>query len=250
MSILVIAIVAFIYKDIVFDRILLGPKSPEFITNRLLCEFGQIVKIPKLCINTVPMEIISIKMAGQFSMHIMVSMVAGFIVAFPYVFFQFWRFIVPALYPQEKKVARGAVAVSSLLFILGVLFGYYIITPLSIHFFSSYSVSDTVTNQINLISFVSTIASILLASGIVFELPILVFFLSKIGLITPGFLKKYRRHALVVILIVAAIITPPDIFSQLLVSLPLIILYEIGIVISRSIERKRQRQEAINSSGS
>ena len=164
-AIVIGAIAAFIFKDILFNKILLAPKSPEFITNRLLCQFGQIVNVPKLCINTVPMELISIKMAGQFSMHIMVSLVAGIVVAFPYVFFQFWRFIVPALYPKEKSVARGAVFVSSLLFMLGIGFGYFIISPLTIHFFSSYSVSDAVTNQINLVSFVSTISSMLLSSG-------------------------------------------------------------------------------------
>jgi sec-independent protein translocase protein TatC len=250
LSILVVAIVAFIFKDILFNKILLAPKFPEFVTNRLLCELGRIVRIPKLCININPLELISIKMAGQFSMHIMVSLIAGFVVAFPYVFYQFWEFIVPALYPKEKKVASGAVLVSSLLFILGVLFGYYIITPLSIHFFGSYSVSEDVTNQINLVSFVSTIASILLASGIVFELPILVYFLSKIGLITPKFMKKYRKHSLVIVLILSAIITPPDIFSQMLVALPLVILYEVGIVISRRIEKKRIKQEEIESSES
>ena len=249
-SIFVVAIVAFIFKDILFNKILLAPKSPEFITYRLFCKVAEIVKIPRLCIQTVPMELISIKMSGQFSMHIMVAFVAGFIVAFPYVFYQFWRFIVPALYPKEKSVARGAVAVSSLLFLLGVAFGYFIITPLTIQFFSSYSVSDEVTNQINLISFVSTNASGLLSCGVIFELPILVYFLSKIGLITPKFLKKYRKHALVLILFLAAVITPPDIFSQLVVSLPLIILYEVGIIISRRIEKRRKKQEVIDSSGS
>jgi sec-independent protein translocase protein TatC len=249
-SIFVVAIVAFIFKDILFNKILLAPKSPEFITYRLFCKVAEIVKIPRLCIQTVPMERISIKMSGQFSMHIMVAFVAGFIVAFPYVFYQFWRFIVPALYPKEKSVARGAVAVSSLLFLLGVAFGYFIITPLTIQFFSSYSVSDEVTNQINLISFVSTNASVLLSCGVIFELPILVYFLSKIGLITPKFLKKYRKHALVLILFLAAVITPPDIFSQLVVSLPLIILYEVGIIISRRIEKRRKKQELIDSSGS
>jgi sec-independent protein translocase protein TatC len=248
-SIFVVAIVAFIFKDILFNKILLAPKSPEFITYRLFCKVAEIVKIPRLCIQTVPMELISIKMSGQFSMHIMVAFVAGFIVAFPYVFYQFWRFIVPALYPKEKSVARGAVAVSSLLFLLGVAFGYFIITPLTIQFFSSYSVSDEVTNQINLISFVSTNASVLLSCGVIFELPILVYFLSKIGLITPKFLKKYRKHAFVLILFLAAVITPPDIFSQLVVSLPLIILYEVGIVISRRIEKRRKKQEVIDSSG-
>ena len=242
-AILVVAIVAFIFKDIVFNIILLGPKSPEFVTNRLLCEFGQIVNVPRLCINTKPLELISIKMAGQFSMHIMVSLMSGFVLAFPYIFWEFWRFVVPALYTKEKKHARGAVFYSSMLFILGVLFGYYIITPLSIHFLGSYSVSDQVTNQINLISYVSTIASVVLASGIVFELPILVYFLSKVGLVTPRFLKKYRRHALVLILALSAIITPPDIFSQVLVAVPLIILYEVGITISRRILRKREAED-------
>lgn len=247
-SILVVAIVAFIFKDILFNKILLAPKSPEFITYRLFCKIADFVKIPRLCIQAVPMELISIKMSGQFSMHIMASLVAGFVVSFPYVFFQFWRFIVPALYPKEKSVARGAVIVSSLLFLLGVFFGYFIIMPLTIQFFSSYSVSDAVSNQINLISFISTVASVLLSCGIVFELPILVYFLSKIGLITPKFLKKYRKHSLVLILLLAAIITPPDIFSQLVVSLPLIILYEVGIVISRRIEKRRERKEVIDSS--
>jgi sec-independent protein translocase protein TatC len=244
-AILIVAIVAFIFKDIVFNTILLKPKMPEFITNRLLCNLGNIVNIPRLCINSRPLEIISIKMAGQFSMHIMVSLVAGLVLSFPYVFFQFWRFIVPALYQKEKMHARGAVFFSSMLFILGVLFGYFIISPLSIQFLGSYSVSEEVTNQINLISYVSTMASVVLASGIIFELPILVYFLSKVGLVNPKFLKKYRKHSLVLILALSAIITPPDIFSQVLVSLPLIVLYEVGIYISKRIENKRKKQDEL-----
>ncbi len=245
-SILVIvlfAIIAFIFKGIVFNDILLAPKMPEFITNRLLCEFGQRINILKLCINTKPLEVISIKMAGQFSMHIMVSLVAGLVVAFPYVFYEMWTFVVPALYTREKRHARGAVFYSSVLFLMGVVFGYFVIVPLSVHFLGSYSVSEEVTNQINLISYVSTIASVVLAAGIVFELPILVYFLSRVGLVTPKFLKKYRRHSLVLILALSAIITPPDIFSQLLVSGPLIILYEAGIGISRRIYRKQALQD-------
>ena len=236
--------IAFIFKDFIFNKILLAPKFPDFITYRAFCKVAEIVKIPRLCISAVPMELISIKMSGQFSMHVMVSLVMGFIVAFPYIFFQFWRFIVPALYPKEKKVARGAVLISSMLFLTGVLFGYYVITPLTIQFFSGYSVSQDVTNRINLVSFVSTIASVLLSCGVIFELPILVYFLSKIGLITPHFLKTYRKHALVLILFLAAVITPPDIFSQLVVSIPLILLYEVSILISRRIERKRLKKEA------
>jgi sec-independent protein translocase protein TatC len=248
LAIMVVAIVAFIFKDIVFNKIILAPKMPEFITNRLLCKFGRAINILKLCINSKPLEVISIKMAGQFSMHIMVSLVAGFVVAFPYVFFEFWRFIVPALYSKEKQHARGAVFYSSMLFIIGILFGYFIIVPLSVHFLGSYSVSDQVTNQINLISYVSTIASVVLAAGIVFELPILMYFLTKAGLVTPQFLKKYRRHSLIVILAMAAIITPPDIFSMILVSLPLVLLYEAGITISKRIVRKKAQREKLEES--
>ena len=242
LSILVVAIVAFIFKDIVFNKIILAPKLPEFITNRLLCDFGRLVNILSLCINSRPFEVISIKMAGQFSMHIMVSLIAGFVVAFPLVFHEFWRFIVPALYSKEKKHASGAVFYSSLLFMLGVLFGYFVIVPLSVHFLGSYSVSEQVTNQINLISYVSTVASVVLAAGVIFELPILVYFLSKAGLVTPEFLRKYRKHSLVLILALSAIITPPDIFSQVLVSFPLIFLYEIGIGISRRINAKLEEE--------
>jgi sec-independent protein translocase protein TatC len=242
LAILVVAIVAFIFKDIVFNKIILAPKLPEFVTNRLLCDFGRSVNILTLCINSRPFEVISIKMAGQFSMHIMVSLIAGFVVAFPFVFFEFWRFIVPALYSKEKKHARGAVFYSSFLFLLGVTFGYFVIVPLSVHFLGSYSVSEQVTNQINLISYVSTVASVVLAAGVIFELPILVYFLSKAGLVTPQFLKKYRKHSLVLILALSAIITPPDIFSQILVAFPLILLYEVGIGISKRIVA-RQKEE-------
>ena len=248
-SILIFGIVAFIFKDIVFDRIILAPKTPEFFTNRLLCELGKLVKTDNLCINSKPLQLISIKMSGQFSMHIMVSLIAGLVISFPYVFYEFWRFIVPALYSNEKRHARGAVVYSSILFLLGIGFGYFIIVPLSTHFFATYSVSEEVTNQINLISYVSTMSSVVLASGIVFELPILVFFLSKVGIVTPGFLKKYRRHSYILILILAAIITPPDIFSQILVCIPLIILYEVSIGISKRITKKQERQALQEESG-
>ena len=179
-------------------------------------------------------------MAGQFSTHIMVSLVVGFIMAFPYVFWEIWSFIKPALYSNEQKHARGAVLFSSLLFILGVLFGFYIIVPLSLDFLGSYNVSSQVLNQINLDSYISTFTSVVLASGVVFELPIVIYFLSKAGIVSPEFLKAYRKHAIVIILIIAAIITPPDVFSQILVSLPLILLYEIGIVISKRISVKNK----------
>ena len=180
----------------------------------------------------------NITMSGQFSTHLMTSLYAGFILAFPYVFWEIWRFIVPALKDSETKVTRGVVFFSSFLFLLGVLFGYYVIAPLSINFLGSYQVSQTVANQISLTSYVTTVATVSLANGIIFELPILVYFLTKIGFLTPDFMRTYRRHAMVITLILSAIITPPDITSQILVSFPLIILYEISIRISRAVIKR------------
>lgn len=238
-SILFIAIVAFIFHEIIFDYIIIAPKNPEFFTNRKLCELGELIDKGSICINSKPFQLISIKMAGQFTAHIVVSLFAGLIVAFPYVMFEFWRFVKPALYEKERKYTRGAVFTTSLLFLLGVIFGYFLIVPLSVHFLGSYNISNQVINQINLRSYISTVTSICLASGLIFELPVLIYFLSKAGIVTPNFLKKYRKHSIVVILTLSAIITPPDIFSQVLVCFPLLILYEIGIVISKRITRKQ-----------
>ncbi len=242
-AILVLAIVAFIFKDIVFDVVILAPKTPEFPTNRFLCMVGQELNLQRLCINSKPFGLQTVKMAEQFSMHIIVSLIAGIIVAFPYIFWEFWRFIGPAMYDKERKTARGAVFYTSLLFMMGVAFGYYVIAPLSVHFLGSYRVSDSVVSNPTLRSYVQTITSVVLAAGIVFELPILSYFLTKIGLITPKFMKKYRRHSLVAILALSAVITPPDVFSQVMVAMPLIVLYEVGIGISRRIVKEREAKE-------
>ena len=238
-SIVVFAIIAFIFKDIVFNLII-APKTPEFFTNRNLCAFGTWIGIEALCINSEPFQLININLAGQFTTHIMVSMIIGLIMAFPYLIFEMWRFIGPALYDKEQQYARGAVFYISLLFILGVLFAYYVILPLSVHFLGTYQVSEEVANTINLMSYISTVSAIALAAGIVFELPVLIFFLTKIGLVTPEFLKKYRRHSLIIVLALSAIITPPDVFSQILVAFPLMFLYEVGISLSKRIIKKEQ----------
>jgi len=241
-AILVLMIVAFVFKNIIFDHVILAPKSPGFFTNRILCQLGDLVNTKLLCINTRHLELINIKMSGQLTTHIAVSMVAGLILAFPVILWEFWKFFKPALYANEAQHARGAVFVASMLFFVGVLFGYYMLTPLSIHFLGSYQVSAEVTNTINVRSYIGTISSICLATGIIFELPIIVFFLTKVGIVTPGFLRKYRKHSIVVIVILSAIITPPDIFSQLLVSLPLFVLYEIGINISKRVVKKQEKE--------
>lgn len=234
-------ILAFLFKHIVFDVIVLAPIFDEFITYQAFCKLSHLMGAgDKLCFDEMKFELINISMAGQFSMHIIVSVVAGLILAFPYFLYEVWRFIRPALKKGETRFARGLVFWGSLLFMSGVAFGYYLITPLSVQFLGGYTVSDFVYNQINLRSYITTVTTITLACGLVFQLPILVYFLSKLGFVTPSLMKKYRRHAVIAVLLLAAIITPPDISSQILVSLPLFVLYEISILVSRAVVKKEQ----------
>lgn len=235
-AVVVCMIGAFIFKGFIFDTILTAPKSPDFITARLLCKIGA-------CINDKPFQLISTEMAGQFSAHIMISLVAGIIISFPYLVYQIWSFIAPALYENERKYARGAVFWISFLFILGVLFGYYVIVPLSVHFLGSYQVSPEIANTITLNSYFQVVSSVALATGVIFELPIFILFLTKIGIVTPEFLVQYRRHAFLLILIVAAVITPPDVFSQILVTIPLMGLFEVSIILSRRMVRQKAEKE-------
>jgi len=238
-------VVAFISRNFIFNEIVLKPKNPEFITNRLFKQMGEWLQLhfglnaESIAINTQPLNIVNIDMAGQFNSHLKISLVVGLIAASPYVIWELWRFIKPALHKNEERYAKGAVFFITSLFMLGVLFGYYLIAPLSIHFLNTYIVSPEVENTIKLSSYISTINSVTFASGVIFELPIIVYFLSKVGLITQAFMRKYRRHAYVLLLIVAGVITPPDVFSQMLVFLPLLILYEVSVYISRSVERRK-----------
>ena len=230
------SIIAFIFKEIVFDVILLGPQKHNFPTYKALCSISNFIGLDdSLCMKNSPFSLQNISMSGQFSAHISASIFLGFIVSFPYVFWEFWRFISPALYDSETKIARGVVFFSSVLFISGVFFGYYIIAPLSVNFLGSYQVSSTVANQISLNSFIQTVTTVSLANGIIFELPILVYFLTKAGLLTPSVMQNYRKHAMVLTLVLSAVITPPDITSQVLVALPLMVLYEFSIKISSRI---------------
>jgi len=239
------AVFVFINVHFIFDNILFAPKYPEFITNRAFAWVAQKFNSPDLAINTQPFEIINIDMAGQFTTHLSIAMIGGIIISIPYIFWEFWRFIKPALYEKERKYANGAVFYSTFLFLLGVLFGYYLIVPLSTHFFGSYKVSSEVVNQINLTSYVSSVSTVVLGSGIVFELPIIIYFLAKVGLVSSEFLISYRKHAYVVLLLLAAIITPPDVFSMLIVSGPLLLLYELGVFLSKRIEKKRVNEELL-----
>ena len=239
--ILLLAVVAFVNRHFVFDTIILAPKDSDFITNRLLCKLSEILSLEAMCIDNLSLKIINISMSGQFLTHMYISIAVGILVAFPYIIWEMWRFISPALHSREKKYSSGAVFVSSLLFIMGILFSYYLIVPLTVNFLGTYQVSDFVQNHISLSSYISTVVSVTFAVGIVFELPILVYFLTKVGILTPQFMRKNRKVMIVIVLILSAIITPPDIFSQVLVGLPLLALYELSIGVSRRVYAKREK---------
>ncbi|MGY8918851.1 MAG: twin-arginine translocase subunit TatC [Flavobacteriales bacterium] len=238
-AIMITACVCFVYKDFIFDVIIFGPKKLSFPTYRLLCNAATFVNIEtNFCAEEFPFVIQNRTMAGQFSAHIWTSIIGGFIISFPYVIYEVWKFISPGMHRNERKKSRGFIFVSSVLFFTGVLFGYYVVTPFSINFLGSYQVSKEVLNEIDLSSFIGLVRSSSLACGIVFELPIIMYFLTKVGLVTPEILINYRKYALIIVLILAAVITPPDVASQIIVAIPILILYQISIYISRYVIKK------------
>ena len=234
-AILVFSVLAFLSKKIIFHGIILAPSRPDFWTYRMLCKLGDIINTNVLCVEELPFIIQSRQMTGQFMMHITSSFVIGLILAFPYAFWEIWRFIKPGLYDKEKNVARGAVFFVSLLFGIGVMFGYFVVTPISINFLSNYQLDPSISNEFDIISYVSTVSMLVLACAIMFQLPIVVYFLTKAGIVTPKMLTRYRKHSIIVILTLSAILTPPDVMSQILIALPLLGLYEVSIMISRSV---------------
>ena len=244
-AIIIVGTLAFLFSRSIFKLIIFAPTEMSFPTYRLLCKAAQFINVETtFCAEELPMMIQNRTMAGQFSADIWTSILAGFIIAFPYVIYQLWKFISPGMHPNEQKHSKGFIIICSFLFFIGVLFGYYIVTPLSINFLANYSISDIVDNQIDIGSYIALVRSAALASGLVFELPIIIYFLTKIGLVTPEFLKKYRKYALVIVLILSAIITPPDIASQIIVAIPIIILYQVSIYISKVVIRNQKKKEA------
>ena len=243
-AILIGGVVAFFFSDFIFNEIIFGPKSPDFVTYQFFCELGKYVDMQEtMCITEINLPIQNREMGGQFSMHMWTSITVGFIFAFPFILWEIWKFISPALYEKERKYAVSFIIVSSFLFFVGVLFGYYLIAPLSVQFFASYIVSPEISNSIDIDSYISLMKTSAIASGLLFELPIVIFFLTKIGLVTPEFLRKYRKYTLVIVLIVAAIITPPDVLSQIIVTIPIMILYEASILISLLVVRSQEREK-------
>ena len=242
-AVIIVASLAYVFSKHLFDGIIFAPLKMNFTTYELLCKAATFLSVDTtFCGEKIPLILQNRTMAGQFSADIWTSILAGFIIAFPYVIFQFWKFVSPGLRENERKQSRGFIIISSLLFFLGVLFGYYVVTPLSINFLANYSISDLVDNQIDISSYIALVRSAALASGLVFELPIIIYFLTKIGLVTPQFLRKYRKYALVVVLILSAIITPPDIASQVIVAIPILILYQVSIYISALVTRNQNRK--------
>ena len=243
-SILVFAIVAYIYIKEIYRYVILAPAKPDFWTYKMMCKLSEVVGYDDLCIKALDFKIQSIGVGDQFTMGLTSSIIVGLIFAFPYAFWEIWRFIKPGLKASERKSARGAVFYVTILFFSGVFFGYYVVTPLAINFLANYKLDESIANEFNISSYISTVATLTLACGIAFQLPIVVFVLSRVGVLTPGFMREYRKHAMIVILIVAAIITPsPDIYSQILVAIPLLMLYEISIFVSAKIEREKLREE-------
>lgn len=239
LAILLFAIVAFLYKDFIFNEIILKPQTPEFVSNKILCQLSQKINTPALCINQEPFKIVNIDLSGQFKAHLMVSLIFGFTIAFPYLVYELWKFLKPALKSKEFLYARKMIFWISILFIIGVLFGYLVIVPLAINFLATYTISPEVENTINFASYFSTITTTSLGTGLVFEIPILAYVLAKIGIIDTKFVTKHRKHAIVLAFLLAAVVTPPDAFSQVLVAFPIMFLYEISILIVRRITNKR-----------
>ncbi|OEK02748.1 twin arginine-targeting protein translocase TatC [Roseivirga sp. 4D4] len=240
-SVLVFSIVAFLFKDIIFELIL-GPTQSEFWTYQQLCKLADMINTPALCLGDMDMIIQNRTITGQFVWHIKSSLVVGLILGFPYTFWEIWRFVKPGLRNNEKRASRGVVVVVTFLFLLGVFFGYFIVTPLSFNFLYNYELSIKIDNIIDLSSIIGMVATLALACGIMFQLPVVTYILSKAEIITPKLMKRYRRHSIVVILIISAIITPPDVISQIMIALPLAFLYEVSIVISRRIQKKIEKQ--------
>ena len=238
----------FIQKDWLFNTVLFGPRNENFFSFRAWCKLSELIGAgDKLCVTDISYELINTTMMGNFTAHMIVSLIGGAILAFPFLTIQLWAFVKPALKAPEKKAARGAAAASSTLFFMGVAFGYWGIVPLSLQFLGHYELGDAiagtdVAHRIGVMSYVKTVATISFSSGLIFQLPVLIFFLARAGIVTPKGLKKYRRHALVGILVLSAIITPPDVTSQVMVSMPVLALYELGIVIARREEKKRKKK--------
>lgn len=239
--VVILGCVAFCFPEIIFGKIILGPKDPTFFTYTFLCDISHRWGMgDTLCFSDFNFHFQNLDVTGQFTLAMWVALVAGLVVGFPYILWELWRFIKPALKQKEISAARGFIGYATGLFLMGILFGYYIVTPMAVYFLGNYQVDPSIVNNWSIDSYISVVTTLVLLMGLVFELPIIIYFLARFGLITGSFMGKYRKHAVIVILIVAAVITPTtDIFTQMLVAVPLWVLYEVSIIVAKRVEKKR-----------
>ena len=235
-AILVVSSVLFWFQEWIMNYFFLSMKEPTFITFRYMCQLFNV------CIEEIPVSFQSTTMSGQFSYALMMSIMGGIVLSFPFIFFQIWAFVKPGLKQNEKSVAKGMVFYVSILFFIGILFGYFIVAPLCVQFFGAYQISGQIENIFTISSYMSMILSTVFYSGLLFLLPVIAYIFTRLGIITPEFLKKYRKHSIVGVLIIAAAITPPDVVSQIIVAIPIIILYEIGILVSMRVDKNRKKE--------
>lgn len=239
-------IVVAIYNEFFIKKVLMGPTHNDFPTYSWLCRAGQKFGMgDALCMKTMAVKMQSTSVSGQFSMFFTVVIIGGIIIAFPYIFWEFWRFIKPALTKKELNKTRGVVFWVSLLFFSGVFFGYFVIAPYTVNFFANFQLDETIVNQWTISSYIDTLIPLILGTGLAFQLPLVMFFLSKIGIVTPDYLRKVRKFAIVIIIVVAGVITPPDVISQIIVSLPLLLLYEVSIFLSARVVKDNEKAEAL-----
>ena len=230
--VILIGIIIWIKQEWVMENVFLAMSTPDFVSFRFLCDYFN------MCVNEIPISMQSMTVSGQFSYSLLMSFMGGLVLGFPFVFYQLWGFVKPGLKEKEKNSFKGLTFFVSLLFFLGIIFGYFVVAPLAIKFFGSYQISEDIENIFTVNSYMSTIISTVFYCGLFFLLPVASYLLTKIGVITPGFLKKYRKHAIVSVLILSAVITPPDVVSQIIVAIPIILLYEIGVLASSRIYKK------------
>ncbi len=238
------AIVFIVYNTFFVREVLMGPTHADFPTYKWLCKVGHAIGLgDNMCMKDIGLKMQSTSVSGQFSMYFTLIFVGGIIVAFPYIFWEFWRFIKPALTKKELSKTRGVIFWVSFLFFLGITFGYFIIAPYTVNFFANFQLDDNIENRWTITSYIDTLVPLILGTGLAFQLPLVMFFLAKVGLMSPDFLRRNRKYAIVIILILAGIITPPDVISQIICTIPLMLLYEISIWLTAKVQKEKELEE-------
>lgn len=234
--IVVFAVAIWIFQTWIMENLFLSMQKTDFFTFQFMCDYFN------LCVDEIEIKNQSIEITGQFSYALMMSVMGGFVLAFPFTFYQIWSFVKPGLKSKEKSIAGGIVFYVSVLFFIGILFGYYVVAPLCVQFFGNYSISGQIANDFKISSYMSLVLSTIFYSGLLFLLPVVSYLFTKLGVVSSDFLKKYRKHSIIGILVLSALITPPDLISQVIVGVPIMLLYEVGILISKRVEKKLKNQ--------